>query len=106
MRVLEYIIRALDRTGDGTNSAKKNVSKMADDIEGASGRARAALIGLAAKAALVLTAFKTGWEIGKKINEWISPTLRLARAWEDVSKQVERAKKWISEKSKETTVVP
>lgn len=72
-KVLEYIIRAIDKTRGGTSSARKNVEEMADAGEKASSRWGDAMAGLGAKISLVTLAFKVGWDIGKKINEWISP---------------------------------
>lgn len=101
-RVLEYIIRAVDRTRDGTQSASRNAEQMARSAERSSRVSGEAFTGLAAKAGLVVMAFKVGWDIGKRINEWISPTQRLAAAWEKVSEQVERSKKFIAEQIKES----
>lgn len=56
---------------------------------------------LAAKVGLVMMAFRVGWGIGKKINEWVSPTMRLAKAWETVSEQVKRSKQYIAGHLKE-----
>lgn len=96
-RVLEYIIRVIDRTRAGTKSASDNVESMAKAGKRASRQWSESLSGLAAKIGMVGMAFKVGWDIGKKINEFISPTLRLAKAWETVSEQVKRSKAYIDE---------
>ncbi|HHU15231.1 MAG TPA: hypothetical protein GXZ62_08590, partial [Lentisphaerae bacterium] len=95
-KVLEYIIRAIDKTRGGTSSARKNVEEMADAGEKASSRWGDAMAGLGAKISLVTLAFKVGWDIGKKINEWISPTQRLAKAWEKVAERAKQAQQYIA----------
>ncbi len=95
-KVLEYIIRVIDKTRAGTDSARKNVEEMVDAGEKASRRWGDAMAGLGAQISLVMLAFKVGWEIGKKINEWISPTQRLANAWEKVAERAKQAQQYIA----------
>ena len=97
-RVLEYIIRALDRTRQGTDSASRNVKGMAGDISAFSGKAGLGLLGLTSIIALVWASFKTGWDIGKKyILPLVSPTAQLAQTWEKCAKAMEITRKRTAE---------
>lgn len=94
-RVLEYIIRAIDSTKAGTDSASANAKNMADKVETSSSSIKDSLLGIGAKFGLIVAAFRGGWEIGERINAWVSPIYRAAAAFDKVSESIEKTKKWI-----------
>jgi hypothetical protein len=98
MRVVEIVIKAIDQTREAIANIRAGMTKMAEDARSGTAPAGGALVDLASKAALVVAAFKAGYEIGKILWTWVIPIERAARAAEKFNSAMEKSKKWVKEK--------